>query len=559
MSRPPAPATGAPPSIGGAGDPDRAVAGRPARPSPERRPRDSAVGPVLLRRRGVRAALVVVGGLLAAASLPPFGFWPLGPIGLAVWFLASENQRSRGRLLLGWLFALGQLGPSLAWATDFTKIGYVVLVPVEAIPFALAGLLVPARRGRSLAFPAAVTLAEAARDRFPFGGLPIGSMVLGQVGGPLLPAARLVGGLGLLALAALAGVGLAHLARSGGRAWRRRAGHLASPPARPALGTLGAGVTALALVVGFAVGGRFAPAGGRPIGSVPVAGVQGGGPRGLRAVLGGQVGVFSRHLRLTETIHPGPSLVLWPEDVVALSGPLAGSPKAAALAAQALRLHATVLAGVTEPVGSTRFLNEVVAWSPSGRIIGRYEKVHRVPFGEYVPDRAFFSHLVSLADVPRDAIPGHGPGFLRTPAGPLGIMISYEVFFSSRSRPAVAAGAEVLLVPTNTASYTTSQIPTQELAASRLRAVEEGRNLVQVSPTGFSAFVSPSGTVSQRSNLGKPALIEATVPLRRGETIFQRLGPHPWLALLGLLLVLGWVLGAVADATAAPGTPAETS
>jgi apolipoprotein N-acyltransferase len=276
-------------------------------------------------------------------------------------------------------------------------------------------------------------------------------------------------------------------------------------------------------------------------------------------VLGGQVGVFSRHLRLTETIHPGPSLVLWPEDVVALSGPLAGSPKAAALAAQALRLHATVLAGVTEPVGSTRFLNEVVAWSPSGRIIGRYEKVHRVPFGEYVPDRAFFSHLVSLADVPRDAIPGHGPGFLRTPAGPLGIMISYEVFFSSRSRPAVAAGAEVLLVPTNTASYTTSQIPTQELAASRLRAVEEGRNLVQVSPTGFSAFVSPSGTVSQRSNLGKPALIEATVPLRRGETIFQRLGPHPWLALLGLLLVLGWVLGAVADATAAPGTPAETS
>ena len=120
------------------------------------------------------------------------------------------------------------------------------------------------------------------------------------------------------------------------------------------------------------------------------------------------------------------------------------------MAAEARRLHTTLVAGVTEPASATTFRNEIVVWGPDGRIVGTFEKVHRVPFGEYVPYRSFISHFADLSEVPTDAVPGHGTGLLRTPAGPLGTLVSFEVFYADRSRTSVRAGAELLIVPTNT-------------------------------------------------------------------------------------------------------------
>jgi apolipoprotein N-acyltransferase len=219
--------------------------------------------------------------------------------------------------------------------------------------------------------------------------------------------------------------------------------------------------------------------------------------------------------------------VVWPEDVIALPGPLTGTPQAAELASLARRLHATVLAGVTETVSDTSFRNEIVGWGPSGRVVSIFEKVHRVPFGEYVPFRGFFSHLANLSAVPLDAIPGHGDGLMRTPAAPVGVLVSYEVFFAARGRSSVRAGAEVLAVPTNTSSYGTSQVPAQEIAAARVQAVEEGRDLVQADPTGFSAVIDHRGTVVRRSRLGRRAVIVATVGLRSGATLYERFGDLP--------------------------------
>jgi len=137
------------------------------------------------------------------------------------------------------------------------------------------------------------------------------------------------------------------------------------------------------------------------------------------------------------------------------------------------------------------------------------------------------SHLADLSAVPRDAIAGRGPGVLVTPAGPLGVMISYEVFFADRARAAVRAGAQVLLVPTNASSYTTSQVPAQELAAARLRAIETGRDVVQAAPTGFSAVVDAHGKVRRRSRLGPPDVVSATITLRDGQTLAVRVGDGP--------------------------------
>ena len=183
---------------------------------------------------------------------------------------------------------------------------------------------------------------------------------------------------------------------------------------------------------------------------------------------------------------------------MALDRPLAGSPEAALLSRLAAALGTTLVVGVTEPASATTFRNEIVAWGPRGRIVGIFEKVHRVPFGEYVPYRSFFSHLANLSGVPSDAVPGHGTGLMRTPAGPLGLLVSFEVFYAGRSPPSVRAGAELLVVPTNTSSYSTSQVPSQEVAADGCRRSRRAATCVQAAPTGYSAVVTQRGVVVAR-------------------------------------------------------------
>jgi len=197
---------------------------------------------------------------------------------------------------------------------------------------------------------------------------------------------------------------------------------------------------------------------------------------------------------------------------------------------------------VTETVSSTAFRNEIVAWGPDGTLVARFEKVHRVPFGEYVPYRGFFAHLGNLSGVPLDAIPGTGTGLMNTPVAPLGAMVSYEVFYADRGRSSVRAGAQLLIVPTNTSSYATAQVPTQEIAASEIQAVEQGRDLLQAAPTGYSAAITNRGTLLQRSVLGAPQIVAATLQRRVGWTVYVRYGDVPPLALAALAVLGGWIV-----------------
>jgi apolipoprotein N-acyltransferase len=299
-------------------------------------------------------------------------------------------------------------------------------------------------------------------------------------------------------------------------------------------------LAALALVLVLVAAGRLGPDGGPPVGSVRVALVQGGGPRGLRGLYVDPQTVLDRHLRATDRIVPPVDLVLWPEDVIQVDAPVQLTAAGSQLAAAAQRLQTTVVAGVVEDVGTDRFRNAAVAWSPTGDVVARYDKKHRVPFGEYIPGRSVFQHLANLDLVPRDAIPGHGPGILHTPVGPLGVVISYEVFFQDRARDAARAGGQVLLVPTNAASYSTSQVPTQEVAAAQLRAWETGRDTIQAAPTGYSAVIDRHGHVRARSVLGRQQILSATVDRHAGKTVFVRVGELPLVAVAaaGLLVAL---------------------
>jgi len=531
----------------------------------------AAVGPagvVALRdrtyrvpRRGAVALPAVVAGLGLALSLPPWGWWIVAfpAAGLLFWRLGG--LRPRTRLWAGFLAGLGLYVPGLQWVRSFSPPGAVVLIAVEALFPALACLAVPSRGigARALVFPAAMTLAEAVRMTWPFGGLPLGGVFLGQADGPVLAVARLGGPLLLTAAVYTGGVALAALVDAAGRAVRRTGGSVGDDVDVPAgvpwavatrrLGVAGA-VALVATVATVAVGVR-APDGGPSHGAVAVAAVQGGGVRGFRKAQVDPATVEAAQYAATsalEQLPPAerPRLVVWPEDVVSLPYPLDGSPEEASLSALAQTLDATLVVGVTETVSPTAFRNEVVAWGPDGTLEARYEKVHRVPFGEYVPYRSFFRHLANLSAVPLDAVPGTGTGLMETSAGPLGVMVSYEVAYADRGRSAVRAGAQLLLVPTNTSSYATAQVPTQEVAAAEVQAVQQGRDLVQAAPTGYTAVVTNRGRLLARSVLGARQVVRATVDRRTGVTVYVRFGDTPVLVAAALAVVAGWYLARTA-------------
>ena len=483
-------------------------------------------------------------------SLPPWGFWIVAfpAVALLWWRLGALPLRSR--FLAGWAAGIGLFVPGLWWSISFNVYGGIVLMILESLALALGCALAPPRaRGRTVALAGAMVLVEALRATWPFGGLPLGGVALGQADGPLSGAARLCGPLLVLGLVWLGGGAAGAVVATlwnAARAARARRSHAPGSPRRVRiLGPVVASAFVLGAVAGVSAWGAEAADGGPSIGVVRVAAVQGGGAQGLRKSEVSPASVYTAQRAATGDIPAAdggrsPQLVVWPEDTVSLDGPLDGSQAATQLADTARGLHATLVVGVTESVSDTRFRNEIVAFDPAGRLVARFEKVHRVPFGEYVPYRGFFRHLADLSAVPLDAIPGHGDGVLRTPAGPLGTMVSYEVFYPERGRIAARAGARLLVDPTNTASYSTSQVPTQEIAAARLQAVAEGRDLVQAAPTGYSAIVDHRGVVEAVSVLGQRQVLVRDVALRAGATLYERGGDLPVLLAAGLLVMAGW-------------------
>ena len=179
----------------------------------------------------VPAGLGLLGGLLLAFSLPPWpvstGAWPLALVGAACLFAAGDGRRFAGRLGVAVAAGLAFYLPALWWIRDFSVPGLIATVTLEALILALALTLVPASGlVRIVAFPSALVVAEAVRGAFPFGGLPLAGIDLGQAGGPLAPVARLGGRLLIVGVVGLAGAGLATLVvtasgRPGGHGWRR--------------------------------------------------------------------------------------------------------------------------------------------------------------------------------------------------------------------------------------------------------------------------------------------------------------------------------------------------
>jgi apolipoprotein N-acyltransferase len=261
--------------------------------------------------------------------------------------------------------------------------------------------------------------------------------------------------------------------------------------------------------------------------------------------------------RLAALSKPGnePRLLLWPEVAVpvpfqAFAKDGQGFPVTLPPAMQAGRLlrpgsgdmlltgaFALAADGTGAVVGNT---NSVMPIDPEGRIRGRYDKAHLVPYGEYLPMRPLLSAigLSQLAPGIGDTLPGSGPRALPVPGfGKAGIQICYEIIFSGQvidraNRP------DFLFNPSNDAWFG-AWGPPQHLAQAQLRAAEEGLPVVRSTPTGISALIDSTGKIRSSLPWRTAGVIDAQLPPARvGLTPFARHGNLIPLALALLLLIL---------------------
>lgn len=463
-------------------------------------------------------------GTLVAFSLPPWGWWPLAFVGVAIFarISTSGTTRPRAQFLLGTLFAFGWFAPGMCWMWFLTPPGYVIAVLLFAAFHGFASVLGSRSVYPLVALPLAHALAETFRFSFPFGGVPLASLAISQSASPLVGIVRIGGPLLLTFCVLQIGFTLSQLVVA------PRMKHIA---------------VFSALIAFIVCIGIVAPHGHDTGETRNIAAVQGGGPQGTLAINTNPRDVVERHLAATRTITSNNlDMVIWPENVIDVAD-FYTSTERIEVAEQAARLHAPFVVGITEDMNARYFTNAQIVVNEDGTLGDRYDKVRRVPFGEFVPLRGLLETLGAPVDrIPRDALAGSDIAQLHVGNTTVGVVISWEVFFSGRANEGVEAGGSMLVNPTNGSSYTGTILQTQQIASSRLRAIENGRWLVQVSPTGFSAFISPTGHVYDRTGVSEQRVLERTINLRAGRTLYSHLGDLPFIvAMVALLGSLAYI------------------
>jgi apolipoprotein N-acyltransferase len=205
-------------------------------------------------------------------------------------------------------------------------------------------------------------------------------------------------------------------------------------------------------------------------------------------------------------------MVVWPENGTDIS-PADSSVIAKTLTAVSDRMKAPIVTGVITTNTHQEFFNSSIVWTDS--IQGQYDKIHPVPFAEYMPNRSlwrtFQPELVDL--VTRDYSFGTRPNVLEIGGIPVGISICFDITDDQQSYEMIAGGAQVILAQTNNADFGKTSENVQQLAIARLRATETGRSVVNISTVGTSAIISPTGETLDNIPAYEPGAMLDTVPL----------------------------------------------
>jgi apolipoprotein N-acyltransferase len=495
-----------------------------------------------LRPRLTRLGAASLAGLLLCSSYPGFNWWWAAIIAFALlaWVLIRPATTPLGGFGYGFLFGLVFYLPLIHWVSILVGVApLLALVLVCALFPGIFGLLAVVVRqlpGWPIWFAVLWAAQEWLKCTVPFGGFPWGVVAAGQIDGPFLPLVRL-GSVPLLSLAiVLVGCSATAIALEIA-SWllaSRQPHTIDRPPAVV--------LPAICICLVFFATAAIWPqvrhsgtgSGNEPV--VTAAVVQGNVPRlGLEfnaqrlAVLGNDVGE-TRHL--ADDVHAGraprPDFVVWPEDASEVD-PLTNPDAAQQISVAVEAIGAPILVGTVldvagRPPDAPAQTNTVIVWNPKTGPGDRHDKRIVQPFGEYLPWRGFFRHLSGLADLAGYIVPGNGTGVVHAAGVPVGVATCWEVIFDRALRDSVRNGAEVLAVPANNANFNQT-MSEQQLAFSKVRAVELDRYTVVASNVGLSALVTPDGRELGRTTFFEPAYLDNQVRRKTTLTPAAKWGP----------------------------------
>jgi len=493
--------------------------------------------------------LRLIAALLAGAVMPlgfaPLGWWPLTLFSLGVLMLlltrgddqSTVSVTPRQGLWIGYVFGIGQFGVGVGWVYEsFTLFG-ATIAPIAGLITALFVLTLawyPAvtcwaavrvaggssRTALLFAFVASWTLFEWIRG-WLFTGFPWLDLGVAQITGPLAGYLPLVGeyGTGLIALLLLLLVV---------RAWQQ---WLQGRLLRPAI------VSVVAVVVVMTAGWaldrvQWTQPEGRPI-RVGIA--QGNVPQMQKFDPAVLVATLRNYLQLTDRLTDGHQLdlVVWPETAIPdFFNDLKWFHKI--LDERAAKGHFDMLVGVfTENAQKNRYHNALQGIPAS---VGRYEKRHLVPFGEYMPFRHIVDLFSGLIDIPMsDLSPGPEHQPLPVVKGnPVGASICYEAAIAREIRKSLPR-ARLFVNASNDSWFGDSFAPYQHLQMGQVRSLEFGRPMIRATNTGVSAFIDAKGHLRKAIPLDRRGVLSGKIQPRVGVTPYYWLGP--WPAVIFSLLV----------------------
>jgi apolipoprotein N-acyltransferase len=503
-----------------------------------------------------RLSVAVLAGAVSAFAFAPFYAFPLLwiTVPVLVWLLdgaeADEGAGIAARLLpaavVGWAFGFGFFVGGLWWIgaaflVDAERFAWLMPLAVLALPAALACFWAlgaalarafwPDGWGRIVVLAVAMSIAEWMRGHL-FTGFPWNAFGYALTPAPLMmQSAALVGLWGLTLVAFLVFAAPAVLADD------RRAGRTALPVA--------AAIVLLAHV-GYGAG-RLPGDADAVVADVALRIVQPAIPQDERWQPGRADDAVARYLDLsggTPDRLAGVTMLVWPESAFPFL--LTERPSALAAIAGLLPPGTTLVTGAaradrSDDGASPPVYNSVYVVDAAGEIADAYDKVHLVPFGEYLPFRPFFDAIGirQMIALPGGFAPGLRLRSLSAPGvPPFGPLICYEIIFPGDVvEPAHRPGW--LLNLTNDAWYGRTPGPYQHFLQARVRAVEEGVPLVRAANSGISAIVDAHGRVVGRLGLGLAGALDGPLPAALPPTPYARYGDLIYVVMvLGLGIVL---------------------
>lgn len=498
----------------------------------------------------VQGGLALWGALVAALAFPPAPVWPLVLIAPApLWTLCVGVSPGRA-FSRGWAYGVGFFGALLWWIV-------LTVVRYGGLPWAAGVATVVLLAAYLALYPAACAAAVAAASlRSPAAALVLapflwvgleglrGALLTGFPWGDLPQALwRCQWALALAPWVGIEGVRFLIGTLGTAVAWGllRWGRHI---PVHPAPLVLAAGACAVAAWL-WSLPAPLAHEQGRLRAAVIQGNVeqaQKWDPAFRRATLG----IYADLSRVAA--QSGPELYLWPETAVPLYAQDPG-PERGGLEALARELDAYLVFGAPayERRGAeVEYRNGVFLMGPDGGIAGRYDKVHLVPFGEYVPFGRYLPFLDKLVAGAGDFTSGPSVAPLpRQPGLPtLGALVCFEVIFPSLASELAARGAQVLVVVTNDGWFGRTPGPHQHLAFAAWRAAEVGVPLLRAANTGVSAVFDPTGRLLRATPLQVPDVLSVEIPYSGPHRTPQhRIRPWIWptclvLALVGLSVTL---------------------